>query len=65
MTSSSESTDPRRDMKIKSVLSYETSISICQSTRRDSPEELNLHHLRGNIQSRNTIVVPSSTKEKK
>ena len=63
MTSSSESKDPRRDVKIKAILSFEKSISLYQSTRRDSPEDLNLHHLRGNIQSRSTIVVRSPTKE--
>jgi hypothetical protein len=63
MPSSSESKDPRRGMKIKAILSFETSISIYQSTRRDSPEDLNFHHLRGNIKSRSTIVVRSPTKE--
>ena len=63
MPSSSESKDPRRDMKTKTLLSLETSIFIYQSTRRDSPEDLNHHHLRGNIQSRSTIAVRSPTKE--
>jgi hypothetical protein len=64
MPSSSESKDPRKDMKIKAILSFETSISIYQTTWRDSPENLNLHHLRCNIQYRSTIVVRSPTKEK-
>jgi len=59
----SSSKDPRRDIKIKAILSFETSISIYQSTRRDSPEDLKLHHLRGNIQSRSTTVMRNPTKE--
>jgi len=63
MLSYSESKDPRKDMKIKALLSFETLISIYQLTRRDSPDDLNLHHFRGNNQSRSTIVVRSPTKE--
>ena len=47
----------------KGTIIFETSISIYQSTRQDSPEDLNLHHLRVNIQSRSTVVVRSHTKE--